>query len=179
MMGGRGRPEQQHPVGHGDTVTHSHTPITLSLSLSRTEIEGDDMNGRGRQIAGFACLRKGVKRYSNPPLLHCMAACRSKRPFAWELMELVLAKCCVCLLGSWHMFFLLGPIHLSTHHADFFGFGLIWSVHKRWYVYVFIKAWSWLGFLSQCKKTFSLWTPCIHAYMGGAQQKHDFASGTS
>ena len=48
MMEGRGRPEQQHPVGHGDTVTHSHTPITPSLSLSRTEMEGDDsLNGRG------------------------------------------------------------------------------------------------------------------------------------
>ena len=57
-----------------DTLSHTH----YSLSLSRTEIEGDDMNGRGRQIAGFACLRKGVKRYSNPPLLHCMAACMRK-----------------------------------------------------------------------------------------------------
>jgi hypothetical protein len=58
--------------------TDAEAASFLSLhdwTWTTTELEEDDsLNGRqaeGRgQIAGFACLRKGVKRYSNPPLLH-------------------------------------------------------------------------------------------------------------
>ena len=129
------------PVGHGDTEVrsgflerrrwHTLTHPLLSLSLGQRR-RWHEWNG---QADCWICLLKeGGKEIFQSPTFTLHGSLHEKRPFAWELMELVLAKCCVCLLGCWHMFFLLGPIHLSTHHADFFGFGLIWSVHRRWYV---------------------------------------------